>query len=648
MTKGHASGRARSVGGVLQEWRTRRRLSYRALAELVPCEHSLLWKIEHGMATLTRGMAEKCDEALRAGGALVAACVALDEGGTEVLPRPAQLPPAGAWLVGRHAELASLERGTFHNSTPSAGGTPVVIVIDGPAGCGKTALALRWAHEISRHFPDGQLYANLGGSDEPDRRRTIDEVLDDFLYALGSRPTPAHIRSRHSRVAQFRSLSAGRRLLIVLDDVADAAAVEEFLPANPGCCVIATSRRALPGLVARVGATRVAAVPLSEPDAIALCQRIIGNARASGESEAIRRVVRQCGGLPLALRAAAEQITMYAHRSIADFADEFCRDDTPRLDLLELAYLRRAFSRAYGQVAADVKQILQLVGLHGGATVHISALAAMDGITTGQARRLVAQAFSVHLIDLGPGDTVRVPPLMRDYLREQTDLYLGTAHRVSAVRRLAIWYMATARSASRHLADNAPMEQSSRTPLIEPLTFVDRASARAWAEIEAANVGLIINLIHECGPSAADKLARVFADIGLLDLASDTARHHVTENGLALPSAPSTQRGAGVVEQLAASGARPSSRQDPDDAPPPFGDAAFAGRTADDDEAIDLLRRAALHFLPQHGVVGRRATDQLWAALRGQYEGIEAAIPGPRFDHEKHSTPGDRPDVDDT
>jgi transcriptional regulator with XRE-family HTH domain len=102
VTRGSASGSGRSAGTVLREWRTLRQLSYRSLARLVPCEHSLLWKIEHDIATLTHEMAERCDEALRAGGALVAAWMSVRDDG------PAT-PEWNHWGVDRRAAPASCQ-----------------------------------------------------------------------------------------------------------------------------------------------------------------------------------------------------------------------------------------------------------------------------------------------------------------------------------------------------------------------------------------------------------------------------------------------------------------------------------------------------------------------------------------------------------
>jgi DNA-binding SARP family transcriptional activator len=169
--------------------------------------------------------------------------------------RPPRLPPVPARLSGRDAELAALTA-----LLDQAAGTVVISVIAGPAGAGKTALAVRWARLVADRFPDGQLYLNLRGHG-PGAPVTAATALGRFLGALGV-PAPGIPAEPEERAARYRSLLAGRRVLVVLDDAASAEHVRPLLPGAAGCAALVTSRDPLVGLVARDGARRLDLGPL--------------------------------------------------------------------------------------------------------------------------------------------------------------------------------------------------------------------------------------------------------------------------------------------------------------------------------------------------------------------------------------------------
>ncbi|MGB3442751.1 MAG: NB-ARC domain-containing protein [Actinophytocola sp.] len=621
------------MGDDLREWRTLRKHTYRRLAERVHCEHSVLWKIEHGTASLTFEMAQKCDEVLKTDGALVAAWKAHHEQKADTFLRPAQLPPTGARLVGRGAELEALNHAAFHRSS-RAGGRPVVIAMDGPAGGGKTALALQWAHEVSPRYEDGQLYADLGGFGEPEDAVSVDDVLDSFLSALGSRCIPTR---SDKRVAHYRSVVAGRRLLIVLDNVPDTETVERLLPGTDGCCVIVTSRQTLTSLVARVGATRVTAGPLSDSDAFTIMRRGIGP-RADAEPGALASVAEMCGRLPLALRAAAEQIAIDSHRSISDFVDDFRTGGTSWLDVSDLVDLRRTIAWSYQRLPDDAAQVLRLAALLGREAVHLGAIAAVTGTSRARTRRVIFKAAAVHLADLGPDDMVRIQPLVRDYLREHADRTIGRSQRVVATQRLVAWYVATARSASLHLAKRnvAAMETLPVVDGVEPLVFVDAVAARTWAEAEAENFGPVTTLALEYGPGgSAHLLVQVLADIGVPEVALvESLDDPVDDEHVEADVGDDVPVGAQVppwFRQLQEQHSwLPSYRPDVEQ---PGAEQAF----------MRQLQTAALTFLSDPRTFGRRATDHLWADVCGS-AGVVSAFPTPASDAEGACITGERPD----
>lgn len=168
---------------------------------------------------------------------------------------------------------------------------------------GKTALAVHWAHQVAGRFPDGQLYANLRGYD-PAQPVTIEDALVRFLRTLGvpGQDIPA---DEDECAARYRSLLAGKRILIILDNAGSAEQARPLLPGTPGCAVVVTSRDALSGLVARDGASRLDLDLLPGEDAVGLLRMLIG-ARVDADPEAAARLADQCCRLPLALRVAAE------------------------------------------------------------------------------------------------------------------------------------------------------------------------------------------------------------------------------------------------------------------------------------------------------------------------------------------------------
>lgn len=392
-----------SLAAELKRWRDRRGLSYRSLARRVACEHSHLWKIEHGKAVLTREMAEACDHALGAGGALIAAWV-----NAQGTVRPAQLPIAPARVLGRDAELATL-RGQMDARTR---GVPAVFAIDGPAGVGKTTLAVRWAHEVADKYVDGQLYADLGGFAPPGRLVTVSAVLERFLAAMGATSIPD---TTAERAALYRSLLAERKVLVVLDNVAEAGKVEPLLPATAGCAVVVTSRRVLSVLVAQVGATRLTLKPLAENDSIALLSQVIGEPRATAEPASVAKLARLCGHLPVALRLAAEQVATYPRRPVAELVDELLEAEQ-HSSMLDILDLRPVLSWSYDQLGPEAGHLFRLLGLNPRLTA--SALATLTGLTLPQVRGLLHQLASIHLVDIGHDNVLRLPALTCAYARE--------------------------------------------------------------------------------------------------------------------------------------------------------------------------------------------------------------------------------------
>lgn len=211
---------------------------------------------------------------------------------------PRQLPAAVSHFAGRAAELATLDK------LAADGGVTAVWAIIGNAGTGKTALALHWAHQAAEGFPDGQLYIDLKGFTAGHKPVPPGDALRGFLHALGARP-PHIPDSLAAQTGLYRSLLAGKRVLIVCDNAKSAAQLRPLLPGDGTCPVLITSRGRLTGLAAAEGAQLVSLDVLPDGDAYQLLAGRLGRERLTAEPAAAAELIRLCAGLPLALVGAA-------------------------------------------------------------------------------------------------------------------------------------------------------------------------------------------------------------------------------------------------------------------------------------------------------------------------------------------------------
>ena len=416
---------------------------------------------------------------------------------------PRELPGDVYTFIGRAAELAELDRllaepgrllaepgrllaadGEPGQEAPVSADPAAVVIsaVAGSAGVGKTALAVHWGHRVRDAFPGGQLYVNLRGYD-PGEPVTAADALARFLRSLGlaEADIPADV---DERAVCYRSLLAGRRMLIVLDNAATVEQVCPLLPGTSSCVVVVTSRDSLTGLTAR----RLDLDLLPADDAVTLLRELIG-ARVDAAPAAAAMLAEQCARLPLALRVAAELAAARPALSLDQLVSELA-DEERRLDLLEAdgdvrTAVRAVFSWSYRHLPAAAARAFRLIGLHPGPDLDALATAALTGATADKAEGLLRLLARGHLIQpVGPG-RFGMHDLLRAYARQLADPVGPVSG--AALTRLFDYYLAAAAAAMDTVV---PAERDYRPCILPPATplpaVADPSAARAWLDAERA------------------------------------------------------------------------------------------------------------------------------------------------------------------
>ena len=299
---------------------------------------------------------------------------------SQVMPR--QLPLAARHFTGRQAELAVLI--DLADQAAKADGTVVIVVIDGTAGIGKTALAVHAAHRAADRFPDGQLYVNLRGFDPAGLPIEPSDATRGFLdaFVVPGACVPAGF---DAQVGLYRSFLAGRRMLVLLDNARDVGQVRPLLPGTPGCLVVVTSRNRLTGLILAEHAQPLTLGLLPATEAHDLLASRLGADRMAAEREAAQEIIDQCAGLPLALSIVASRAAAQPCFPLAALAAELphtCaglagpHSGDPDTDV------REVFSWSYHRLPDQSARVFRLLGLHSGPDIGAAAAAALAGADT--------------------------------------------------------------------------------------------------------------------------------------------------------------------------------------------------------------------------------------------------------------------------
>ncbi|GGQ80767.1 AfsR/SARP family transcriptional regulator [Couchioplanes azureus] len=414
-----------------------------------------------------------------------------------VLPVPAQLPYAIPHFVGRDAELRHLD-GLVG---PDGGDGLVIAAITGTAGVGKTSLAVHWAHRISGRFPDGQLYVDLRGFDPNLSAVEPGEALRGFLDALGvpARRVPATLEQQ---AALYRSLLAGRRVMVVLDNARDTEQVMPLLPGSAGCLVLVTSRNRLSGLVA-AGAVAVPVDLLTADEGRQMLRGRIGPSRVEAEPGAVDDIIAVSARLPLALAIVAARAAAHPRFSLAALAgdlgqargglDAFVGEDGA-------TDARAVLSWSYHLLAPPAARLFRLLGLHPGPDISVAAAASLAGVPAGEARRLLAALCGAHLLDEVTPGRFGFHDLLRAYAAEQARAPGAAEERELALARMFDHYLHTGHAADRLLYPyRAPLEVGEPAEGVTAAQLPDPDRAMAWFVAEHPNLLAAITLASAGG-----------------------------------------------------------------------------------------------------------------------------------------------------
>lgn len=409
----------------------------------------------------------------------------------EAQSTPAQLP-ATAPLVGRDAELSELGEAL-------AQGVNRHVLISGLPGVGKTALAVTWVAAHREDFADGQLYVDFQGYG-PTPGPSVDAALERLIRALGG--DPAGSRDTEERVATYRSLLAGRRVAVVIDNARTEEQVRPFLPGDPGCVSLVTSRDQLPGLIAREHATHLALQPLEHDHAVTLLRTLVGEQGAEQDVRSGERphagagqevaadgsgtgwlgaLAERCAGLPVALRVAA----LRAQSAHALGEDLSCTEPDV-LDLLDvgdpMTSARTIFSWSVDALSPDDLRLFLALGVNPASRIDMGGLAALTDTDLATTRRGVERLVRANLAHLDAG-WVRQHDLLAAYSAERGSS-LARRERETMLRRLLRYYVDHVKAVDALTATTR--EQALFPSLQVANQWLDRAAAPLVAVAETA------------------------------------------------------------------------------------------------------------------------------------------------------------------
>ncbi|MFC5668406.1 ATP-binding protein [Kitasatospora misakiensis] len=411
------------------------------------------------------------------------------------LPVPRQLPPTPRRLVGREEDLAALDREL--DDVPGA--ADVTVVVTGPAGVGKTALAAQWLRRLAGRFPDGQLYADLRGH-APGGPADPAEALGGFLRAFGIAPVP---RSLAEGAALWRSLAAERRIAVLLDNASTAAQVRPLLPGSDHAVVVVTSRRRLTGLGIDGAVFRTVGL-LSDDASVQLLAQRVGADRVARERTAAAQVVERCGRLPLAVCLAAARIAARPVQPLAATAEALGQDSQGLAALdVEGEAVRHALDASFEVLGPDTVRLYRLLGLLPFPVFTLDIVCAVGDLPPAEADRLLDGLIDVHLLEEMEGG-FRFHDVVKLHARARAEEVRDRPEGRAAVDRVLDWYLATTTAAEALLSpSHRTLRRDYRAePVPRVREFEDEPAAVGWLDAETGRLADTVRWAAATGRSA--------------------------------------------------------------------------------------------------------------------------------------------------
>jgi tetratricopeptide (TPR) repeat protein len=395
-------------------------------------------------------------------------------------------------FVGREDELVTMRRWRAEHTD-----APLVAVLSGPGGVGKSSLALRWLYELSDEFPDGSLFIDLGG--DGSAPVSPGQALGWFLESLGVSGEQLPAEPAH-RAALFRSVTAGRRLAVCLDNAVSAAQVRALLPAGSANVVVVTSRSRLSGL-AMDGAVFLDVEPLDEAGALTVLTQLIGPARVTEEIDASRQLVELCGRLPLALAIVGARLATRPRRQLGVEARSLV-DDRQRLALSVTGdrSVGAVFNASYAGLAPKARQMYRVCANHPGREFGVAVVAAAVGWDEAATHDVLTDLVDVSLLMEVDDERYAFHDLVRAHARQCADAEDGESETARTTRRMVSWYL------ERTVA--ADLVIHPLRPHVGPLydqgdqlgeMFGTERAAMSWLEQERANLRAVVDHAWERG-----------------------------------------------------------------------------------------------------------------------------------------------------
>lgn len=387
------------------------------------------------------------------------------------------LPQDVVAFTGRQSQLRELV------TAARPAGDVGLFTIGGMAGVGKTAFAVRAAHRLASHFPDGQIFLPMHGHTPGQRPVQPADALASLLQITGTAPRqlPSGLEARASL---WRDWLVGQRILLVLDDAYGHEQVRPLLPGTPDSLVLITGRRRLTTLE---NARAVSLDVLPPEEAAELFSRLADRADLTAGDADVVRICELCGHLPLAIGLLARQLHHHPAWSGRSLGADLAAARDHRLDLMhaENVSVATAFELSYEELAAPQQRLFRRLALHSGPEIDAYAAAALSRINLPAARRGLGALYDHYLLEEASPGRYRFHDLIREHARA---LMTGepAEERDAAIDGILSYYAHAACAASAHMARRTP-QVTGPAPGVLP-RFHSREDAVAWFDAEYLNL----------------------------------------------------------------------------------------------------------------------------------------------------------------